>query len=133
MITLRPTPYGLAMTAPGFLTVEETRAWFEELKAQATAIGQPFGLLVDIRGQKGQSPEVNAIIQDAMTWLKTHGLRRSCVVLDSALARMQVTRLARQSGVYAWERYLDASAEPDWEATAVAWIRDGKDPDGAAA
>jgi hypothetical protein len=34
-----------------------------------------------------------------------------------------------RSGINAYERYIDASAIPDWTQAAVAWVREGVDPD----
>lgn len=123
------TDYGFRVNAPGFLSLAETREWFEDLKWLVGTSGQPFGLLVDIRSQRANPPESQAIIQEAMVWMKQAGLVRSAVVLDSAVAKLQTTRLAKSSGVYAWERYLDASKDADWEKRAVDWIVHAIDPD----
>lgn len=128
MIRLEKTPYGLRSTAPGFLTVPETQAWLAELKVLSAAMPGPFSKLVDIRTQPPQAPAVSALIQEAMVWLKAHGMQRSAVVLDNPLAHMQITRLARSTGVYASERYFDASQDPDWEAKALAWLIEGREP-----
>lgn len=123
------TEYGFRVNAPGFLSREETQEWFEDLKGLVGTSGKPFGLLVDIRSQRANPPEAQIIIQQAMAWMKKAGLVRSAVVLDSAVAKLQTTRLAKASGVYAWERYIDASKEPDWEKRAIDWIVHGIDPD----
>lgn len=123
------TRYGFRINAPGFLSLAETREWFEDLKRLVGTSGKPFGLLVDIRSQRANPPESQAIIQEAMAWVKGAGLVRSAVVLDSTVAKLQTTRLAKTSGVYAWERYLDASKNLDWEKHAVEWIVNGVDPD----
>jgi hypothetical protein len=128
MISVDKTPYGLRTTAPGFLTLEETQAWFADLKRQAAEVRKPFAMLVDIRSQPAQSPEVTGVIQQAMTWLKANGMERSAVVLDNPLAYLQITRLARSSGVHAHERYFDASSDRDWERKALAWLGEGKEP-----
>lgn len=123
------TEYGYRINAPGFLSLAETRAWFEDLKRLVGSSGQPFGLLVDIRSQRANPPEAQAIITEAMAWTKRAGLLRSAVVLDSAVAKIQTTRLAKTSGVYAWERYIDASKDLDWEKRAIDWIVHAIDPD----
>jgi hypothetical protein len=45
------------------------------------------------------------------------------------VALIQILRLAKATGVYAYERYMDALKDPEWEAKAVGWIQDGIDPD----
>lgn len=123
------TDYGYRINAPGFLTLAETRAWFEDLQRLIGSSGRPFGLLVDIRSQRANPPDSQAIITEAMAWTKQAGLVRSAVVLDSAVAKIQTTRLAKASGVYAWERYIDASKDVDWEKHAIDWIVLAIDPD----
>ena len=128
MIRLEKTPYGLRTTAPGFLTVPETQAWLAELKVLSAEMPGPFTMLVDIRTQGAQAPAVTALIQEAMVWLKAHGMARSAVVLDNPLAHMQITRLARSTGVHVSERYFDASSDPAWEEKALAWLTEGREP-----
>jgi hypothetical protein len=123
------TPYGFRTNAQGFVTLPEARAWFENLKALVGPGGKPFGLLVDIRGQRGNPSESQEVVKEAMAWMKQAGLVRSAVVLDSTVAKIQTTRLAKTTGVYAWERYFDASKDPDWEKRAIDWIQHAIDPD----
>jgi hypothetical protein len=128
MIRLEKTPYGLRTTAPGFLTVPETQEWLAQLKVLGAQMKGPFTMLVDIRTQGAQSPDVAALIQEAMVWLKANGMHRSAVVLDKPISHMQITRLARSTGVHVGERYFDASSDPAWEAKALAWLIDGREP-----
>jgi hypothetical protein len=124
------TAYGFRINAPGFVTLPEARAWFEDLKRLVgKKSGKPFGLLVDIRGQRGNPGESQEVIKEAMAWMKQAGLVRSAVVLDSTVAKIQTTRLAKTTGVYAWERYIDASKDLEWEKRAIDWIEHGIDPD----
>lgn len=123
------TEYGFRLNAPGYITPPEAKAWFEDLRTKvAVKKGRPFGLMVDIRGQKANPPETQEIIKQAMGWLKQNGMVRSTVVLDSTVARLMMVRMAKQSGVYEWERYIDASKDPDWEHKAIDWIVNGSEP-----
>jgi hypothetical protein len=124
------TDYGIRIHAPGYITPPEMRAWSDDLKPKVLSLnGKPFGLLVDIRTQRSNPQESQEIVKETMVWLRSHGMERSVVVLDSTVALIQILRLAKASGVYAWERYLDASKEPDWEAKALDWIIRAIDPD----
>ncbi|RKG79886.1 hypothetical protein [Corallococcus terminator] len=123
------TEYGFRMNGSGYITPAEAKAWFEDLRMKvAVKKGRAFGLLVDIRGQKANPPETQEIIKTAMGWLKQNGMARSTVVLDSTVARLMMVRMAKQSGVYEWERYIDASKDPDWEHKAIDWIVNGAEP-----
>lgn len=122
------TPYGYKSVFTGNFTPDEAHAWFDDVK-RAVAGNRSFGQLIDVRGQTANSAETNAIIEDAMKYVKGQGMQRSAVVMSSAVMAMQIKRLAKETGMYAWERYIDASAHPDWERVATAWITDGVDPD----
>lgn len=124
------TEYGVRVHAPGYITPAEARAWFEDLKLRVLAReGRPFGLLVDARTQKANPPETQDVVKESMLWLRSNGMERSVVVLDSTVALIQILRLSKASGVYAYERYLDASKDADWERRAEDWIIRAIDPD----
>ena len=55
------------------------------------------------------------------------GMTRSAVVVDSLATVLQFRRIARESGIDAWERYFNAQ-DPDHEERALAWLRDAADP-----
>jgi len=59
---------------------------------------------------------------------KQKGMQRSAVVLDNALTTTQFRRIAKESGIDAWERYIDANLTPKWSEAAVKWVRDGIEP-----
>ena len=126
--TTSATPFGYRTTISSPFSPAEATQWFADVKR---AVGAPhkFGQLVDLRGQKLASDETNQIVQDAMKWVRTQGMERSAVVVANAITKMQIVRLAKEVGMYAYERYFDASADPQWEAKAKAWIEHGTDPD----
>jgi hypothetical protein len=124
------TEYGFRVHAPGYITPEEARAWLEDLKHQVIALGgKPFGLMVDSRTQRANPTDTQELIRESMVWLRDHGMVRSVVVLDSTVALMQVLGLAKATGVYAYERYVDSLKDPNWEARALDWILRAIDPD----
>jgi hypothetical protein len=53
---------------------------------------------------------------------------RSAVGLSGALIKLQFERLATESGIHAFERYLDTETTPDWEARGIRWITEGVEP-----
>jgi hypothetical protein len=60
---------------------------------------------------------------------KKAGMERSCVILNNPTTTMQFKRLGKESGIYAFERYIDASGNPSWEPAAIDWVTHGNDPD----
>ena len=126
--TTSSTPFGYRTTITSPFPPAEATAWFADGNR---VVGTPhkFGQLIDLRGQRPTSEETSAIVQAAMQWVRTQGMERSAVVVANALTKMQIVRLAKDVGMYAYERYFDASSEPQWEAKAKAWIEHGTDPD----
>ncbi len=42
---------------------------------------------------------------------------------------MQFKRIAKETGIYEWERYINASATPNWEQAGADWLTKAADPD----
>ena len=55
-------------------------------------------------------------------------MERNAVVLNSAIASLQARRIAKETGISEWVRYIDSSTEPDWERVAMEWLTAGADP-----
>ena len=60
---------------------------------------------------------------------KAKGMSRSAVAVNGAATKMQFKRIAKESGIYEWERYIDAASTPAWENIGVDWIKSSVDPD----
>jgi hypothetical protein len=123
------TAYGYTSAISGTLTPPEAAAWFEEVKRAVGSTHHAFHQLIDLRGQKPNPPQSQAIVEQAMGWVREQGMVRSAVVLSDTIMRMQIMRLAKEVGMYAYERYFDASKNPNWQKEAMAWIEQGVDPD----
>ena len=41
----------------------------------------------------------------------------------------EVIKIAKETGIYEWERYIDVTAQPGWEQIALDWILNAVDPD----
>jgi hypothetical protein len=109
--------------------MEEANAWRKDYERIVPGLKPGFGQLVDLRDKKAYTPDVGEIIQDVMRYVREHGMARSAVILSSAMTKMQISRLAKDAGMYEYERYFDATAEKDWERKAIDWIEKGVDPD----
>ena len=64
----------------------------------------------------GIQPDAQKIMVEGQGLFKKAGMERSCVILQSATVAMQFERLAHASGIFAFERYINAAQKPDWEA-----------------
>ena len=72
------TDYGYRSKFPALTSVEEDKAWFEDVK-RAIAGRDSFGQLLDLRGQRAQNDEIGAEIQERMAFLVSAGLCSSRV------------------------------------------------------
>jgi len=130
---LEEMPFGFRVTIAGRVTRADAVQALKESREALSVCKKPFGVLVDIRTLKPMADDVQAIVDETQRLFRKSGLERSAVVLASAVMTMQFRRIAKDTGVYRHERYVDASKHADWEKIALAWIRDAADPDVPAA
>jgi len=122
-------PSGFLLTFGGFIEKEEMERWHSESVDALHGAVPPFGVIIDMRALQPLRPEVQGVMVEGQKKYMTAGMQRSCVIVANAITAAQFKRLARESGIYAFERYLDAENTPDWTKPAVAWVKDGVDPD----
>lgn len=132
MFTFDVTPYGFKFHSQGYFSIEASQTWLDGYKkiiAQVSKKGKPFGQFADLRDFKPGPPEAQQAITDGMKVFKAAGGQRSIVLLDNPIAAMQIKRLAKESGIYEWERYIDIITHPNFEPIVDAWLTKGTDPD----
>ncbi len=120
---------GFFITLGGFIEPAEMKEWLEESKNKLAGVISSFGVIVDMRTLAPLPSAAQAIMVEGQQLYKRAGMQRSAVILSNAVTTVQFRRLAKESGIHTWERYLDASAEPQWQQKAVDWVTSGKDPD----
>ena len=121
---------GYLLTFGGNVERDEMERWRDDSKrALSTELAGHFGVIVDMRDLKPLAAEAQKIMVDGQKLFKEKGMKRSAVVLNNSVITLQFKRLARDSGIYEWERYIDASKTANWVDTAIAWVRYGRDPD----
>jgi hypothetical protein len=103
--------------------------WLEESKKVLESALGSFKLLIDMRDLKPLPEDSKAIMQEGQKLYKQKGMVRSCVILKGATIKMQFTRIAKESGIYAFERYIDSTASADWMTKAMNWLLKEEDPD----
>jgi len=102
----------------------------DESKKALTDAPASFGVLVDMRGLLPLEPETKAVMEEGQKLYKMKGMSRSAVGVDSATLVLQFKRIAKETGIYEWERYFDASEDAGWEKAGVDWIEREIDPEG---
>ncbi len=121
--------YGYLLTFGGHMDEAEMKTWVAESRNALANAPRSFGVMVDMRTLKPLSDAAQTVMVEGQKLYKEKGMQRSAVALASTIVTMQFRRLAEESGIYAWERYLDASRLTDWEKVGTDWITSAKDPD----
>lgn len=129
MYNIERKTYGYKLTFSGKITPEEMQMWVEDSKKKLTSSPSSFHVFVDMRSLKTLSSEAQMHMQDGQKLYKGKGMVRSVVVVDSTITKMQFQRIAKETGIYEWERYIDASGTSNWEKVGEDWIVSEKDPD----
>ena len=121
---------GYLLTLAGTVETDEMQKWVDESKMALTReTATSFGVIVDMRNLAPLPPETQELMVQGQKLYMDKGMKRSAVAVNNKVTALQFKRLAKESGIYQWERYVDASSTPDWAGVAIKWVVDGIDPD----
>lgn len=121
--------FGFVLTFEGSIQPAEMQAWVAEARKQLAApLPASWGVVVDMRGLQPLSAEAQRLMVEGQVEFKQRGMKRSAVALKDAVTTIQFRRLARESGIDAWERYINVELTPQWQSAAKQWIVDGTEP-----
>jgi hypothetical protein len=129
MYKIEKKPWGYYLTFSDSMSALEMHRWVEESRSALNTAVQGFGVFVDMRSLRPLPQDARTIMQEGQRLYKRKGMSRSVVILASAMLTLQFQRIAKESGIYAWERYIDSSSVPNWQEKGLAWVRDQIDPD----
>ena len=129
MYKIEKRPSGFVLTFSGSMEAAEMKRWYDESIETLKLSPSDFGVIVDMRSLAPLKQDAQVLMIKGQQAYKLKGMKRSCVVVNDATTMIQFKRLAKESGIYAYERYLDGSKTADWSAIAVKWVKDGIDPD----
>lgn len=128
MYKIEKKDFGYQLTFGGFIKADEMKTWVEESKRVLALSPSKFGIFVDMRELKPIASDAQKFMEEGQKLYQEKGMTRSVVVLNSAVTKMQFQRIARETGIDEWERYIDASSMPDWEKVGINWIENSVDP-----
>ena len=129
MYKIETTDYGYRLTFDDFMSLEEMKKWTEDSKKKLVYAPHSFHVFIDMRSLKTLPQKSQEMMREGQKFYKERGMQRSVVVVDSIITLMQFRRIAKESGIYDWEKYVDSATDPDWEEHAMDWIIKGIDPD----
>jgi hypothetical protein len=119
---------GFHLTFGGNITKAELEKWYEESEQALTKQQAPFGVIIDMRTLAPLPAEAQDLMVRGQAMYRGRGMQRSCVILEDAITTIQFRRLAKRSGIFKYERYLDASIHKDWLQDARKWVEHGLPP-----
>lgn len=129
MYKIEKKDFGYKLAFGEFIHAEEMKQWVEESEIALQTAPKEFGVFVDMRTLKPLPTEAQVHMQKGQKLYKQKGMIRSVVILASPVTLMQFKRIAKETGIYEWERYIDASFSDDWEKVGLDWIINKIDPD----
>ncbi len=129
MYRIEKTVYGLKLIFDEFLTDFELYEWIDDCEMLLETLPYRFGMLLDIHTLQGLSVHAEDLIEGGFRFISARGLERSAVIFESAILRVQFSRISKRLGMYESERYIDSSLVPNWEHAAEVWLEQGSDPD----
>ena len=133
MYTIEQKDYGVRLVFSGRIDAEEMGRWLDDLKVHLSRQSKRFCVFVDMRALEPISMDAQEPMAQGQMFAKRKGMQRSVVILDDTVTTMQFKRIALQTEIYNYERYVNASVTPNWEEVGMSWLLDAIDPDKATA
>ena len=115
MYKIEKKDFGFKLTFSGFIQEAEMKKWVEESKIALKDVSIAFGVFVDMRTLSPLPPESQKYMQEGQKLYKQKGMVRSVVILANPIISMQFKRIAQETGIYQWERYIDEQSTSNWE------------------
>jgi hypothetical protein len=129
MYKIEKTEYGFKLTFSGNLQKEEMERWVSESKEVLEGNNEEFGVFVDLTLARPIDKETTLVMKEGQKLYKSRGMQRSAVVLNNTIATLQFREIAKSSGIYKCERYIDASRVKNWEKVGLMWVVEAVEPE----
>ncbi|MBD3179397.1 MAG: hypothetical protein GF417_07190 [Candidatus Latescibacteria bacterium] len=121
--------FGYKLTFGGYLEKEEMARWLEDSRKKLEKSPDSFGVFVDMRNLGPLPSGSREMFREGQKLYRREGMNRSAVILSDSSTSLHFRRIARESGIYGRERYINASSNPDWESAGLKWVREGSEPE----
>ncbi|MBN2545935.1 MAG: hypothetical protein JXB50_09065 [Spirochaetes bacterium] len=128
MYVIQKTEYGYHLTFGGFIDKKEMKTWLKDSIKKLKNNKEEFSVFIDMRTLLPLPEGSKKYMIKGQKYYKKKGMKRSVVILNDTSTTIQFIRIAKETGIYDWERYIDAS-KTDWEKAGMDWIVKGIDPD----
>ncbi len=128
MFKIEKKDWGYALTFGGIVGADEAAQWSQDWAEVLKDHLGPFSVFVDMRTMTPVSKEAMEPLAEGQLLARRAGMIRSVVIVENPATASQFKRIAGDSGISQWERYLDATTVADWEKKGLDWILQGIDP-----
>lgn len=128
MYSIERKEYGYRLVFGDIISAAEMKAWLDESKVILQTSTASFGVFVDMRTLVPLRRDAQPFMAEGQKLYRRSGMVRSVVILDNAATTMQFRRMARETGIADWERYIDAGSVDNWEELGLAWIENAVEP-----
>jgi hypothetical protein len=129
MYGIKEQEWGYRLEFGGNVQPGEMKQWLRESERIFADKQGEFLVFVDMRTLIPLDRESQETMQEGQKLYRTSGMVRSVVILSSPVVAAQFRRLAGETGIAQWERYVDASTVPNWEEVGMNWLLNAVDPD----
>ena len=130
MYKIEKRPSGFILTFGGNIDAVEMQNWKNDSeKALLNESSSSFGVIINMTELLPLTDEAQGIMVSGQALYKQKGMLKSAVILADPLICAQFKKLALKSGIYATERYIDATKFSNPIEIAISWVKDSIDPD----
>jgi len=128
MYKIEKTSWGYELTFGGNMSPEEVSQWHQDWADVLKDQLGPFSVFVDMRTLIPLSKEAMKPLAEGQRLARRNGMIRSVVIVQNPATASQFRRIAGDTGINQWERYIDATGADNWKELGMNWILQGIDP-----
>lgn len=129
MIKYEIKDYGLYLKFSGIISINEATELTEWTENIVQLMDSSSNVFVDMQEMEILPADCKEKIEEVQKILYKKGYSRSVVILSNEITAMQFKLIAKKTGIYEFERYIDASNNEDWEQFGMDWLLNAVDPD----
>jgi len=128
MYTIEKKSWGYELVLGGNVNVEEMTRWYQDWAETVKDHLGPFSVFVDMQTLIPLSKGAMEPLAKGQRLARQCGMIRSVVVAQNPATASQFRRIAGDTGINQWERYIDATTVSDWKEQGLDWILQGIEP-----
>ena len=128
MIKIEKKPYGYKIFFSGIISSLEVENWLTESSKILEKSPEKFSVFVDMQEMEILPVICQGNMYEGQKLYRKMGMERSVVIVRDRLTAMQFRLIAQKTGIYDYERYINASVNPIWGKEALDWLINSVEP-----